>query len=69
MGLNFKFGCTQSQLASIEPLFASVDSTAGSANSVDFADPLVNLLAPWFDFDMLNFPCFEKLTTMFFLCL
>ena len=66
MGLNFEFGCTRSQLAPAKPFFVSVDPAASLANPADPADPLVDLLIPYFDLNVPNFSCFGKLTTMSF---
>ena len=66
MDPNFKFRCTRFQLALVKPFFVFVDPAAGFANPADLADPLVNPLSFWFDLNMPNFSCFEKLTTMSF---
>ena len=66
VGPNFEFGYTQSQLALAEPFFMSVDPVVGFANFADLADPLTNLLDLWFDLNVPNFSCFEKLTTTSF---
>ena len=65
MGLNFKFRYTQFQLAFTEPLFVFVDPLVDFANFANlFANPFVDFLGSQFDFNMVNFFYFWKLTTM-----
>ena len=66
VGLNFEFGCMRSQLALAELFFVFVDLAAGFANPADPVNLSANFLGPRFDFNVPNFSCFGKLTTMSF---